>query len=88
MTATMCVNHPDTPAAVVAVHASDQLGARLCPGCATCTDPACGSLGVILDTEHAEPWCHPHKGEAVSGPELVPVDSDRHRALTGQTGRP
>lgn len=86
-----CANHNDVPAEYITIYHHEQTGEALCASCVTCTDSACGQAGTILDSEYREPWCSPHAAqysgtETIHGPDLAALDSDRYRALTGQSG--
>ena len=64
-----------------------EVGASLCAECAGCVAAGCGLLGVVMDEEYEESWCAEHAAqfigeEAITGPEIVPLDSDRYRHLT------
>jgi hypothetical protein len=80
--------HDARPAVAILVYIGqgEALGDYLCRECATCSEPDCELLGEILDAEYEEPWCRRHAdqfgpGEAVSGPDIVPIGSERHRTL-------
>lgn len=54
---------------------------------ARCSKPGCTLPGVILDIDYEEPWCQRHADEftgeeAISGPEIVRVDSGRYKEIT------
>lgn len=86
--------HEDRAAIAVLIHAhlpSPHLGASLCGECATCAD--CDALGDIMQAPHWKPWCQPHADalnresgpdERATGPDIVLLNSERHRALTTQ----
>lgn len=83
--------HEHTPAVAVLVYLgqSEHLDAGLCRECATCTSGGCGALGDVQDAEYEEPWCTRHAeqfgpDERVSGPDIVPVDSERFRGLAAK----
>lgn len=83
--------HEHTPAVAVLVHLgqSEHLDTGLCRECATCTSGGCGALGDVQDAEYDEPWCTRHAeqfgpDERVSGPDIVPVDSERFRGLAAE----
>jgi hypothetical protein len=53
---------------------------------AQCIAAGCTAPGVIMDSEYDEPWCQRHADEysgdeAISGPEIVRVDSARHKEI-------
>jgi len=57
---------------------------------AQCTNPRCTAPGVIMDSEYDEPWCQRHADqyygeEAISGPEIVRVDSERYKEILRDT---
>ncbi|WP_026424684.1 hypothetical protein [Actinokineospora inagensis] len=90
-TEVLCHNHDDSAVAAVAVlvHTGppEQVGVGLCASCVTCTDLPCTRPGDVFDSEYGEPWCAEHAAaftgeEAVHGPQIVALDSDRYRDLT------
>lgn len=91
----LCAGHdePAFPAVAVLVYLGQDttIGAGLCASCATCSDPTCPDLGTVMEAEYEEPWCTAHAesygAEAVHGPDIVLIDSDRYRTLTGQATR-
>ncbi|SES49114.1 hypothetical protein [Actinokineospora terrae] len=92
----LCANHEgrDVPAVAVVLYDGPPpgIGHGLCASCASCTDAPCAEPGVILDTEYNEPWCGYHaagfpQDEAPRGPAIVPIDSDRYRAVTAGGNR-
>lgn len=94
-----CENH-DTGVDAVAVAVvlyhwqSAALGTGICESCGTCSDPTCGELGIVFEPEYGEPWCAPHArswGGAdgpIIGADIVPIDSDRYRALIAEQNGP
>ena len=81
----------DSPAVAVEVYIGqgEHLGDYLCRPHALCVgghNGPDGVLGSVMDAECREAWCRHHADqfsgeETVSGPDIVPLDSDRYRVL-------
>lgn len=76
-------------AALVYIGQSEDLDVYLCRECVTCSGD-CDELGDVMDSEYEEPWCQRHADafdssyspdERVTGPDIMPLDSDRYRTL-------
>lgn len=98
MTRLHCGNHDgrDVPAVAVLVHIGQtvRVGAALCAACASCTSVVCPATGEVMDAAYNEPYCRGHADEfgdgdnAVVGPDIVAIDSDRYRDLVAEHGEP
>lgn len=87
--------HEHRPAIAVLVYSGqlvniahgEWLGVCLCRECVTCSGD-CDALGDVIEAVSWAPWCQHHADawgpERVTGPDLVPLDSDRYRALIAE----
>ncbi|MFL6122129.1 hypothetical protein [Actinophytocola sp.] len=80
--------HEDRPAVAVHVYShtglGEHVGAYLCRECVTCSGD-CDALGDVVEVPSWMPWCRRHADAwgpgRLTGPDIVLLDSDRHRAL-------
>jgi hypothetical protein len=80
--------HKDRPAIAVHVYShtgqGEHFGAYQCRECVTCSG-GCDALGDVIEVPSWMPWCRRHADAwgpgRLTGPDIVLLGSDRHRAL-------